>query len=49
MLMRKGQDGLEQVPGQKGGKKPGKEFDLFVCWVFIIIIIIIYAKYLLRR
>nr|XP_035958676.1 translation initiation factor eIF-2B subunit gamma-like [Halichoerus grypus] len=41
MLMRKGQDGLEQVPGQKVGKKPGKEFDLFVCWVFIIIIIII--------
>lgn len=31
MLMRKGQDGLEQVPGQKRGKKPGKEFDLFVC------------------
>lgn len=25
MLMRKGQDGLEPVPGQKGEKKAGKE------------------------
>lgn len=25
MLMRKGQDGLEPVPGQKGKKKAGKE------------------------
>ena len=30
MLMRKGQDGLESVPGQKGKKKTGKETHLFV-------------------
>lgn len=32
MLMRKGQDSLEPVPGQKGNKKAGKETGVwFIC------------------
>jgi hypothetical protein len=30
MLMRKGQESIEPVPGQKGKKKPGKVIT--VCW-----------------
>lgn len=39
MLMRKGQESLEPVPGQKGKKKAGKEGGVwFICQLLIIII-----------
>jgi hypothetical protein len=46
MLMRKGQDSLEPVPGQKGKKKTGKE-DLSLSYLFFEFVSIITIFFIL--